>query len=258
MSNRVRTLISSLCLAAFASLMPAAAMAGDQISKYVTPSTIKVIVERNLQQHHITPEEGANIGVAVDDRIVTLSGTVPNLRMMRDAGNSAWSGNNGVRVVNGLSVADSRKTDGQLAEQVAHAIRLYPRYSIFDWVEGSVHDGVASLTGTVREPFHKSDYERVLEQVAGIKRIDNNLRVLPLSNFDDQIRLAATRALYRDPQFARYAIQAEPPIHIIVENGKLTLKGVVANRMEKQVAESDIRNRVTAFAVTNDLEVEKS
>jgi len=151
----------------------------------------------------------------------------------------------------------SHKTDNQLAEEVAHAIRMYPRYDIFDWVEGTVQNGVVTLTGAVREPFRKGDYEKVVAEIPGVKRVDNELRVLPLSTFDDQIRWAASRAIYRDPMFTAYAIQANPPIHIIVENGKVTLKGVVANPMDKQVAEAKVRTNVMAFDVTNDLQVEE-
>jgi len=60
-----------------------------------------------------------------------------------------------------------------------------------------------------------------------------------------------------DPTFTAYAIQANPPIHIIVENGKVALKGVVATPMESQVAEANVRTRVMAFDVTNDLKVEE-
>jgi len=149
------------------------------------------------------------------------------------------------------------KTDNQLAQEVAHAIRMYPRYDIFDWVEGTVHNGAVILTGEVREPYRKDDYERIVARVPGVSKVDNKLQVLPLSTFDDQIRRAAVRAIYRDPMFTAYAIQANPPIHIIVENGKVTLKGVVATPMEKQIAETKVRTNVMAFDVTNELQVEE-
>ena len=78
-----------------------------------------------------------------------------------------------------------------------------------------------------------------------------------IKSFDDQIRWAASRAIYRDPMFTAYAIQANPPIHIIVENGKVTLKGMVATPMEKQLAEMKVRTGVMAFEVNNDLQVER-
>jgi len=90
-----------------------------------------------------------------------------------------------------------------------------------------------------------------------VKQIENEVRVLPLSTFDDQIRYAAYRAIYRDPQFRTYLIGPNPPIHIVVENGKVTLKGMVATPMEKQLAEMKVRSGVMAFDVNNDLQVEK-
>ena len=97
----------------------------------------------------------------------------------------------------------------------------------------------------------------MVARIPGVKRINNELRVLPLSRFDDQIRWAAANTIYRDPMFTAYAIQANPPIHIIVENGKVTLTGVVRNPMEKQIAETKVRTSVMAFDVTNDLKVEE-
>ncbi len=229
----------------------------DRASKYASDSTIKSIVERNLEKRHLTPKNGAKIRVAVDDHVITLSGTVPSLKLMREAEEQARHAGNGVLVENHLSVADVRKSDEQLAQEVSHAIRMYPRYDIFDWIEGTVHNGVVTLTGAVREPYRKSDYAHLVEEVAGVKQIENEVRVLPLSTFDDQIRYAAYRAIYRDPQFRTYLIGPNPPIHIVVQNGKVTLKGMVATPMEKQLAEMNVRTGVMAFEVNNDLQVEK-
>src|SRR3989441_13197735 len=231
--------------------------AAERASKYAYDATIKSIVERNLEKRHLTPKNGAKIRVAVDDHVITLSGTVPSLKLMRQAEEQAKHAGDGVLVENHLSVANAGKSDDQLAQEVSHAIRMYPRYDIFDWVEGTVQNGVVTLTGAVREPFRKDDYEKVVAEIPGVKQVDNELRVLRLSTFDDQIRWAASRAIYRDPMFTAYAIQANPPIHIIVENGKVTLKGVVANPMDKQVAEAKVRTNVMAFDVTNDLQVEE-
>jgi hyperosmotically inducible protein len=148
------------------------------------------------------------------------------------------------------------KSDSQLAEDVTHAVRMDPWYDIFDWVEGTVHNGVVTLTGEVREPFHKDDYGKIVARIPGVKQVNNELRVLPLSTFDDQIRWAAASSIYRDPMFRAAAIQPIPPIHIIVENGKVTLKGVVTTPMERQIAATKVRTNVMAFDVTNDLQVE--
>ena len=54
----------------------------------------------------------------------------------------------------------------------------------------------------------------------------------------------------------RYALGANPPIHFIVENGRLTLKGIVMNTLDRQVAESLVRTSVLAFDVKNELQIE--
>jgi len=147
-------------------------------------------------------------------------------------------------------------SDQQLADKVASAVRRYPYFDVFDWVTGSTKDGVVTLEGAVHQPFHKTDYGRLVAAIPGVKKVVNNLEVLPLSTFDDQLRRAAARAIYGDPSFVSLAMQANPPIHIIVEGGRIRLEGVVLNKMQRQVAEMNVRSRTMAFEVVNDLKTE--
>ena len=113
-----------------------------------------------------------------------------------------------------------------------------------------------TLKGYVREPWRKKEYERLAEAVAGVSQVNNQIEVLPTSGYDDQIRIAAARAIYGDPRFVRYANRSLPPIHIVVNNGRVTLKGAVANQLEKQLAESLVRTEVLSFDVANELTVD--
>ena len=91
----------------------------------------------------------------------------------------------------------------------------------------------------------------------GVTSVTNDLKVLPLSTFDDQLRRRVASAIYRDSVLSRYALQAVPPIHIIVENGRVTLEGVVNNEMEKNVAGIRASSAGLSFGpVTNNLRVE--
>ena len=92
--------------------------------------------------------------------------------------------------------------------------------------------------------------------MAGVRQVDNQIEVLPHSIYDDQIRVAAARSIYGHPAFLRYANRALPPIHIVVNNGKIALKGAVANKLERQLAGSLVRTGVLAFEVVNDLTVD--
>jgi hyperosmotically inducible protein len=80
--------------------------------------------------------------------------------------------------------------------------------------------------------------------------------VLPVSSTDDRIRLAEYRAIYGTPGLDRYALQAVPPIHIIVDNGRVTLEGVVATQTDKDQANIKANSVNGVFAVTNNLRVE--
>jgi hyperosmotically inducible protein len=124
-------------------------------------------------------------------------------------------------------------------------------------VNVQVRDGEVDLTGQVNQPFKKADLGRLAQSVPGVRSVTNEVKVLPTSFFDDRIRLQVARAIYRDPVLSRYGIQAIPPIHIIVDNGHVTLEGVVNNEMEKNVAGVRASQAGLSFGeVTNNLRVE--
>jgi len=157
-----------------------------------------------------------------------------------------------------LRPAQVSERDERIARDVTHAIRLYSGYEIFDWVEGNVENGVVTLTGAVRLPQSQVDLTTLAQRVLGVSSVRNEVRVLPLSTYDDQIRRAAALAIYRDPNLAQYLMQANPPVHIVVENGRIELKGVVATTLDKRLVADRVRNSIVAFEVTNNLKVEKA
>ena len=148
------------------------------------------------------------------------------------------------------------RTDRQIAADVVRSIRSFVFFDIFDWLEGEVNNGIVNLKGWVREPWRKKDYQRRVESVPGVRQVDNKIEVLPHSIYDDQIRVAAARSIYGHPSFVRYANRVLPPIHIVVNNGKIALKGAVASKVERQLAEVLVRSGVLSFEVVNDLTVD--
>jgi hyperosmotically inducible protein len=146
--------------------------------------------------------------------------------------------------------------DERIQKDVLHQLRMLPYYSIFDNLAFRVNGNEVELYGQVVRPVLKSDAEGVVKRVEGVLRVINNIEVLPLSNFDDRIRLAEYRAIYRHVGLDRYGFQPLPPIHIIVKNGNVTLTGVVANQMDRNVAGIQANGVSGAFSVTNDLRVE--
>jgi hyperosmotically inducible periplasmic protein len=148
-------------------------------------------------------------------------------------------------------------TDPELAAKVAHEIRMYSWYSIWDNVDVRVEKGNVELQGQVNQPYKKADLQRIVDRIPGVSSVTNDLRVLPLSPMDDQLRRQVARAIYRDSVLSRYGLQAVPPIHIIVDNGHVTLEGVVSTEMEKNVAGIRANGAGLSFGqVVNNLRVE--
>ncbi len=147
--------------------------------------------------------------------------------------------------------------DTAIARKIVHEIRMYPRYTIFDNVNVKVSDGMVDLEGQVSLPFKKADLGRLAQHVSGVRGVSNQIEVLPTSLFDDRLRLQVARSIYRDPALSRYGIQAIPPIHIIVDNGHVTLEGVVNNDLEKNIAGVRASQVGLSFGpVVNNLRVE--
>jgi hyperosmotically inducible protein len=158
-----------------------------------------------------------------------------------------------------LSVGYSQnrpKGQDRIVREVRHELVMLPYYGVFDNLSFKVEGSTVTLLGQVTRPTLKSDAGNVVKDVEGVEKVDNQIQVLPLSPNDDRIRIATYRAIFSQPGLDRYAMQAVPPIHIIVDNGKITLEGVVANQADKDRAGIQANGVSGAFGVTNNLRVE--
>jgi len=152
----------------------------------------------------------------------------------------------------------SQKGIDRIVKEVHHELVMLPFYGVFDNLAYKVSpDGTVTLLGQVSRPTLKSDAENVVKRIEGVERVDNQLKVLPVSPNDDRIRRAVYRAIYGNEVLSQYALRAVPPIHIIVENGNVTLEGVVARQMDKQIAEIQTKSVPGVFSVTDNLRVEE-
>ena len=153
---------------------------------------------------------------------------------------------------------DLRTPQARLAEEVRHELVMLPYYDVFDNLEYRIEGtDTVVLSGQVTRPTLKSGAERVVERVEGVGKVVNNIEVLPVSQHDDRIRIATYRAIFARPGLDRYGLRAVPPIHIIVKNGNVTLEGVVANEMDKNMAGMAANGVSGVFSVTNNLKVEE-
>jgi hyperosmotically inducible protein len=145
----------------------------------------------------------------------------------------------------------------RIAKEVRHELVMLPYYGVFDDLEYSVNGKTVTLMGQVTRPTLKSDAGNVVKHIEGVERVDNQIRVLPLSPMDDRIRIAEYRAIYGQAGLDRYALQSVPPIHILVENGHVTLVGVTASQGDKDLAGIRANTVTGVFSVDNKLRVEK-
>jgi hyperosmotically inducible protein len=152
----------------------------------------------------------------------------------------------------------SQKGIDRIVKEVHHELVMLPYYGVFDNLSYKVDpDGTVTLLGQVARPTLKSDAENVVKRIEGVEKVVNNIEVLPTSINDDRIRRAVYRAIYGNSVLSQYALRAVPPIHIIVKNGNVTLEGVVARAMDKQIAGMQANQVSGVFSVTNNLQVEQ-
>ena len=151
------------------------------------------------------------------------------------------------------------RTRMDLVEEVRHQLLMLPYYGIFDWLDATVEtDGKVVLRGQVVKPTTKDDAEMRVKKLESVKAVTNEIEVLPLSTFDGETRMAVYRKMAAESSLTKYFIQAVPPIHIIVKNGHITLKGVVGSAMDSQLAYMAASGVPNVFEVKNELRVESA
>jgi osmotically-inducible protein OsmY len=202
--------------------------------------------------------EYRNLQASAEDGIVTLSGTVGLYQQKLDAAKKVRKLDKVQGVRNQVTVSTTAP-DAELAailERKLHYDRIgYDNQ--FNFVDVSVKDGVATLNGETRTDVGRDSALSLVNNVPGVKEVVDNIKVAPVSGFDDRIRINAMRAIYRDPVLSRYASDPAKPIRIVVDNGKLSLYGTVASAMDKQVAGIRASQVFGVFSVKNNLEVVK-
>lgn len=149
-----------------------------------------------------------------------------------------------------------RVTDPQLGRQVRHELVTLPYYGVFDNLAYSINGSTVTLYGQVVRPTTRSDAERRVKRLAGVTRVVNNIKVLPLSGFDNRIRAATYRSIARTGGLYRYLQGANPSLHIVVDNGHVALEGVVSGSGDRTLAYMAANRVPGVFSVTNNLRVE--
>jgi hyperosmotically inducible protein len=157
------------------------------------------------------------------------------------------------------SAPAQRESDSlYLMNKVRKELVTIPYYGVFDNLAYKVDGSTVTLYGQVVRPSTRSSAEKRVKKIEGVERVINNIQVLPVSGFDDSIRARAYRAIFRSGSLYRYALGANPSIHIIVNRGHVTLEGVVSSRMDSQLACMAANSVPGVFSVKNNLRVERN
>lgn len=140
-------------------------------------------------------------------------------------------------------------------KDVSQQVLRYPHFTVFDSIHAQVNDGVVTLTGKVTMSYKSKDIERRVAKIDGVRQVNNDISTLPASHLDDELRFRISRAIYGNSNFWRYGSMVNPPIHIIVERGRVTLEGVVNSNIDRMLARS-IASSFNAFSVTSNLKTD--
>jgi hyperosmotically inducible protein len=157
----------------------------------------------------------------------------------------------------GLMAGPTTTHPRTIEDRVRHEILMVPYIGVFDNVAFSVDNGEVTLSGQVVRPVDKVNLEQAVKHAEGVTSVTNQIEVLPVSMFDDQIRSQTLRTLLHRPPLDRYFAGVQPSIRIIVKNGHVTLDGVVLNNMDRQVAYMAANSIPGVFSVTNNLRAER-
>ncbi|MBZ5633552.1 MAG: BON domain-containing protein [Acidobacteriia bacterium] len=144
-----------------------------------------------------------------------------------------------------------------LEAQVRHELLKLPYYGVFDYLQFSIDGDTVTLAGQATNYVLRNDALSAVKHLAGVRTVNDQIEILPLSQFDNGIRLRLFRSIYRDSALNRYRlIRVQPPIRILVNNGNVTLSGVVDSEMDRNVVYDRAMEVRDVFSVTNDLKVQ--
>ena len=207
-------------------------------------------VNKYLQSH----KEYQGVHATVQDGVVSLTGTVPLLIHKYDIDKKIHGIDHVQGVRNQIDVA-SNVPDSELEKKLADRLR-YDRvgYGVaFNALQLAVNNGIVTVSGEVHDYPSRDSALSIIETTPGVKGVVDNIKVSPTSNFDDELRVRLYQAIYGNPTLSRYAMDPQKPIRIVVDNGHVTLYGVVDSQLDKQVAETQAKSVPGVFSVDDKL-----
>lgn len=253
MARIVRNVIIIMSLAALA--LPVLAYPSDRVAGGRSDSVLAAEVNKKLQGD----SKLNGVRATAEDGVVTLNGSVSRFVYKAQAEKKASKVRNVADVRNLIAVQTESISDAELFNRLARKL-AYDRSNqgnVFNYLTLQVLNGEVTLGGQVRDDMARESAHAIVQNEKGVRGMVDRIQVSHVSITDDDLRIATARAIYGSPVFQRYSIDPGAPIRIVVDRGHIALYGVVANRMESQVAEIRAREVPGAFSVENRLIVSK-
>ena len=194
--------------------------------KPYTDEQIRMMIEHDLSRKHID-----GVSVTVSDGIVDLQGSAASYWAREEANEVARSVHDVKDVRSEVVIAPAAGGDEELATRIRAKVLRSVYYTIFDQIGLSVKNGEVTLFGKVTTPYKAQNIVELASKQEGVQKIDNKVEVLPVSPEDERLRNQLATEIYQE--FPDYASLSSPPIHIIVENARVTLFGIVRNEVER-------------------------
>lgn len=212
-------------------------------------SEIRAKVEQSMEKKDL----GA-VQADVANGVVTLEGKVKNIWAKNEAIKRTLETEGVLEVEDKLEIAFA-ESDKALADEIAKKVLSYVYFTVYDDVNMAINEGHVVLDGRVTMPFKADEIEKRISKVLGVQSLTSNISTLPVNIGDSRLRVRLWERIYGDTLFEEYSYHRNPPVHIIVERGRVTLTGAVRSEVERRKAEHIARSTFGVFKVTNRLVV---
>lgn len=247
--NRILTL--NIFIASFVMMLLISIPSLQAQNQPTSGKNIKAFIDYKLAKDNILD----NVDVVVNQNTITLNGSVPTLDAKNKVVEDVHDVTDEMTIVDNLVIEPGKYSDAQITKNVLDKITKNMFYTVFDWINVETNNGVVTLKGWIDMPWNKSIFQKEAEKIPGVTKVVNDLKK---ENGSDELRIRAARVIYNNPGFEMYAYEQNPPIHIIVLNGSVILKGDVTSEADSGWAQTLVEFHTDAINVVNDLHVQKS
>jgi len=216
---------------------------------------VKAKIEESFKQSGLLL--GNDIQVAIANKTVTLTGTVRTLAQREQAGQAAQAAAKGYKITNNLTLASVQLSPREISDGIMAAINQSPSYFVFDVVGVDVTpEGEVTLQGWTSYPWSANDFVKLAMAQPGVSKVNNGIQRPMLMDSDRYLRNRVAQLIYIRPMGINFN-RMNGRVHIYVNNGVVTLAGVVEKEADAENYERLVRLNTGALSVVNGLQVRK-